>query len=196
MGSTPEIRTERLLLRRFAAEDAEAFFRLMSSDEVNRFLPVLPFKKIQEAEKYLLENYITTYENPVGFRYAVCLKSDNVPIGYAAVSDSDNYDLGYGLSREYWHNGIITEACGAVIEEVRKSGIPYITATHDVNNPRSGAVMKKIGMSYRYSYEELWQPKNILVLFRMYQLNLDGNHGRVYRGYWNKYPVHFVEEGV
>ena len=50
----------------------------------------------------------------------------------------------------------------------------YITATHDVNNPRSGRVMQAIGMRYCYSYEELWQPKNFPVIFRMYQLNLDG----------------------
>ena len=34
--------------------------------------------------------------------------------------------------------------------------------------------MRKLGMTYRYSYEELWQPKNFPVIFRMYQLNLNG----------------------
>lgn len=77
---------------------------------------------------------------------------------------------------------------------LRQVGIPYITATHDVNNPRSGNVMQAIGMTYRYSYEELWQPKNVLVTFRMYQLNFDGQQNRVYKKYWDKYPVHFVEE--
>lgn len=69
----------------------------------------------------------------------------------------------------------------------------YVTATHDVNNPYSGEVMKKIGMTYRYSYEEQWQPKGILVTFRMYQLNLDGKDERIYRKYWDKYDVHYVE---
>lgn len=54
--------------------------------------------------------------------------------------------------------------------------------------------MKKIGMTYRYSYEEQWQPKNIRVTFRMYQLNLDVQEGRVYQEYWDKYPNHFIEE--
>ena len=76
---------------------------------------------------------------------------------------------------------------------VKQSGIPYITATHDVKNPRSGKVMQNIGMHYQYSYEELWQPKNILVTFRMYQLNFDGQEDRVYKKYWDKYPVHFIE---
>ena len=40
--------------------------------------------------------------------------------------------------------------------------------------------MKQLGMRYQYSYEELWQPKNIPVTFRLYQLNLDGQEDRVY----------------
>ena len=79
-----------------------------------------------------------------------------------------------------------------MVEQLRRDSIPYITATHDVNNPRSGAVMQKLGMKYQYSYREQWQPKNFPVVFRMYQLNLDGKD-RVYRAYWEQYP-HFVEE--
>ena len=48
-------------------------------------------------------------------------------------------------------------------------------------------------MRYQYSYEELWQPKNFPVVFRMYQLNLDGNEDRVFKKYWEQYPNHFVE---
>ena len=75
-----------------------------------------------------------------------------------------------------------------------KDGVPYITATHDKNNPRSGGVMKQLGMKYQYSYEEQWQPKNIPVIFRMYQLNLDGAQTRVYRKYWDHSVEHFIEE--
>ena len=56
--------------------------------------------------------------------------------------------------------------------------------------------MKQIGMSYRYSYKELWQPKNFPVIFRMYQLNLDGEQDRVYRKYWDLYDEHFVEPAL
>ena len=41
--------------------------------------------------------------------------------------------------------------------------------------------MRQIGMKYQYSYEEQWQPKDLLVTFRLYQLNLDGNGSRVYQ---------------
>lgn len=94
---------------------------------------------------------------------------------------------------EYWHKGIATEAAKAVIELVKKDGLPYITATHDINNPRSGMVMQACGMKYCYTYEEQWKPKNFPVFFRMFQLNFDGNEDRVYRKYWDESENHFVE---
>lgn len=70
--------------------------------------------------------------------------------------------------------------------------MPFVTAIHDRENP-AARVMQKLGMAYRYSYREQWQPKNIPVVFRLYQLNLDGDNTRVYRAYWDKFPEHFVE---
>lgn len=74
---------------------------------------------------------------------------------------------------------------------LRSGGVPFITATHDADNPRSGAVKARIGMTYRYSYRELWQPKNRWVTFRMYQMELNGTWPD-YRGYWNRWPCHWV----
>lgn len=108
----------------------------------------------------------------------------------------EHHDFGYGLRKEFWHKGIVTEAGKAVIEQVKKDGLPYITATHDRNNPRSGGVMRNVGMKYQYSYEEQWQPKNILVTFRAYQLNLDGNESRIYKKYWDTSSVHFIEPNL
>lgn len=107
-----------------------------------------------------------------------------------------SHDLGYGLRREFWHRGMISEACRAVVGQVKRDGLPYITATHDVNNPRSGGVMRRLGMNYHYSYEEQWQPKDILVTFRMYQLNLDGNQERAFQKYWEESEKHFVEADI
>ena len=138
--------------------------------------------------------YALQYAKPQGYAYAICLKEDDIPIGYIKVDMEENHDFGYGLRKEFWHRGIVTEAGKAVVEQVKKDGLTYITATHDKENPRSGNVMKKLGMKYCYSYEERWQPKDITVIFRMYQLNFDGNDDRVYKKYWYQYENHFVEE--
>lgn len=196
MSNTPRLTTERLILRRFSLEDLPSFYQIMSDAEVNLFLPLFPVETELEARNYLKKNYLDRYQYPIGFHYAICLKADNIPIGYVNVADNDSHDFGYGLCKEFWHKGIVTEACKAIIEQLRLAGIPYITATHDVNNPRSGSVMQKLGMYYCYSYQEQWQPKNILVTFRMYQLNFDEQKDRVYMKYWDIYPEHFIENGL
>lgn len=191
--NTPELETDRLILRKFTEDDLDALYAIFSDTDVNTYLPWFPLKSEAETKKFFEDQYITAYGQPYGYRYAVCLKSDNIPIGYVNVNMDDSHDLGYGLRKEFWHKGIITEACKAVLRQLKKDGVPYITATHDIQNPRSGNVMKQLGMSYQYSYEEQWQPKDILVTFRMYQLNLDGQKERVYTKYWDMYPVHMKE---
>lgn len=168
----------------------------MSDDTVNEFLPWLPLKNIEQAKGDLQERFLKSYDAPKGFKYAICLQSDNIPIGYVNLSSDDSFDFGYGLSKEFWHKGIVTEASRAGTEQLKKSNIPFVTATHDVNNPRSGGVMRNLGMTYRYSYKELWQPKNIWVTFRMYQLNFDPKDSSTYRKYWETHPKHFVEENL
>ena len=191
--NTPALETERLVLRKFTEDDIPALFAIYSDREVNTFLPWYPLQSMEEARAFYEQRYAAEYARPKGYRYAVCQKSDNVPIGYVHVSMDDNHDLGYGLRREFWRRGMISEAAKAAVEQVKRDGLPYITATHDVNNPRSGRVMQALGMQYKYSYEELWQPKNFPVIFRMYQLNFDGYDGRVYTKYWDMYENHFIE---
>ncbi len=194
--NTPTLETERLILRKFTKDDIEALFEIYKDKEVNTYLPWFPLKSLKEAENFFYERYTKAYELDKGYKYAICLKTDNKPIGYVNVSTDNNHDLGYGLRKDFWHKGIVTEASKAVLEQVKKDGFLYVTATHDVKNPRSGAVMKKLGMSYKYSYEEQWQPKDILVTFRMYQLNFDGQVDRVYKEYWDNYEVHFIENNI
>lgn len=190
--NTPTIETQRLILRKFTEDDVHDFLDIMRDKEVNRFLPWFPLENLSEAEEFLKKNYLSHYNKPSAYRYAICLKENNKPIGYVNLSDGESNDLGYGLRKEFWHQGIVTEAAEAVIERIKNAGCLYITATHDINNPRSGEVMKKLGMNYCYSYVENWQPKGIFVTFRLYQLNFDENDAGIYMGYWNRYENHFV----
>lgn len=191
--NTPTLETERLILRRFKDADLDALFQIYSDEEVNTYLPWFPLHSMEEARTFFEERYREPYAQPRGYRFAICLRSDNIPIGYVHVDTGESHDFGYGLRREFWHRGIATEAGRAVLAQLKKDGVPYITATHDVKNPRSGGVMRQLGMRYEYSYEEQWQPKDFPVTFRMYQLNLDGQTERVYQKYWDASPVRFRE---
>ena len=161
---------------------------VLSHREVNRFLPWFPVDSLEKCVHFLEKQLMGPG------RYAICPKNDLSPVGYVTVGGPDSFDLGYGLARCWWGQGVAAEAAGAVVDEFRRMGVPYLTATHDVENPASGRVMEKLGMTYRYSYEEQWQPKNLRVLFRLYQLDLDGQRRPSYPGYWNAHPKHWVEE--
>lgn len=191
--NTPTIETDRLILRKFTENDIGALLTICGDRQINTFLPWYPLENTDDARRFLEDRYFKIYEQPQGYAYAICLKEDNIPIGYIGVNMDEAHDLSYGLRAEYWHRGIATEAVKAVLEQVQRDGVPFVTATHDRNNPRSGFVMQNAGMRYQYSYEEQWQPKNILVTFRLYQRNLDGNGERVYKKYWDTSAVHFVE---
>lgn len=195
--NTPRIETERLILRKFNENDIEDIFRIYSDVEVNKFLPWFPFKTIDEAKNYLYDKIFPCYKRDTGYTYAIELKSDNHVIGYIHVNDiGDSNDIGYGIEKKLWHMGIATEAVKAIMEHMKNAGYTYITATHDVKNPNSGKVMQKLGMEYKYSYVEQWQPKDISVTFRMYQINFDNVTERTYMKYWHKYENHFIEENI
>lgn len=183
------LETERLILRSFNERDLDYIFEIFSDVEVNKYLPWFPLKTKEDALLFYNENYV---ESKNKYSFAICLKENNIPIGYINVLTEDSYDFGYGLLKKYWNKGITSEACIKVIGFIKSLGIPFITATHDVNNIHSGNVMKKLGMKYKYSYEENWQPKNILVTFRMYQMNFkDENY--VYLKYWDISNKKYIE---
>ncbi len=187
------IYTERLILRKFEESDINDIYKIFSDEDTNRFYPWFPLKKISDARLFW-ERYVEVYRADSGYAYAVCLNKDNGPIGYVNVSLDESYDLGYGLLPQFRGIGIMSEAVKAVICRIREDGLLYVTATHDVNNPRSGEVMKRAGMTYRYSYREFWKPKNFWVTFRMYQLNFDGDDTFIYSGYIGRNGNFFIED--
>lgn len=181
--NTPRLETERLILRRFTEADIPAMFALFSDEDVNRYLPFFPVKDLAEAREFYEQRFAPVYAQERGYSYAVCLKTDDIPIGYVVLKMDEAYEFGFCLRKEFWNQGITTEAGLAVLARAEQDGIPFVTATHDANNPASGAVLKRMGLTHQYSYEELWQPKNFVVTFRAYQRNFTMPQDYVYRGY-------------
>ena len=128
-----KIETNRLILRKFKKKDIQALYLLLKDEEVNTFLPCYPIKNIKDTEDFYKKRFVNKE-----YCFAICLKENDKLIGYIKVDMDDSHDLGYALHKEFWHKGIACEASKALINQLKKDGIPYITATHDKNNPRSG----------------------------------------------------------
>ena len=177
-SNTPRLETERLILRKFTEKDCGDLFRILSDKEVNRFLPWFPHASAAETEAFMHDSIFRDYGKRTAYRYAVEKKDPRCVIGYLSLLGIDETercgDIGYGLLREYWGKGIMTEAVAALLAQLKTDGFRYVTATHDVNNPASGCVMRKCGMRFVRTYEEMWQPKNFLVEFALYRIDLNG----------------------
>lgn len=190
------IKTKRLVLRKFQGKDVPYIFDLLSDIDVNKYLPWFSLKTYEEAYDFYIKNIKTKYINNSSYFYAICLKDDNIPIGYIKFDKDESHDLGYAIQKDFWSKGLISEAAKAILKFAKEQGLEYVTATHDINNIRSGYVMKSCGMKYCYIYEENWQPKDIKVHFRMYQINFYKRNNKIYMKYWNKYTNHFIEDDV
>ena len=151
---TQTIYTERLVLRRFTVDDAQAMYDNWASDEkVTEFLTWKPHAS-PEISQSILEDWIKHYQEDDFYNWAIVLKEyGDEPIGNIAVvnmnEDTSMLHIGYCIGRKWWHTGITSEAMKAVMDflfdEVNAN---RIESRHDPRNPHSGGVMKKCGMKY------------------------------------------------
>ena len=158
LGTKP-IETSRLILRRFTLEDAQAMYDNWASDpEVTKFL-CWPTHTSVEVSRTVLSDWVSHYSEENYYQWAIVPKDFGQPIGsIAAVHIHDRVgkvEIGYCMGKNWWHQGIMTEALNAVIdfffEEV---GANRVEACHDPKNPHSGAVMKKCGMTYEGTHRQ------------------------------------------
>lgn len=148
---TAALKTQRLLLRSFHASDGEAMYRNWASDpEVTRYLTWTAHESPEISEK-LCALWEEESEKPEFYQWAIVLQELGEPIGsISVVRSNEKYawaELGYCIGRTWWGQGLMAEALCAVIQYlIRQVGFRQILAMHDVNNPNSGAVMRKAGM--------------------------------------------------
>lgn len=150
---TTKIETERLILRSFAIEDADSMFNNWASDnDICKYMRWIQHENKEETKK-VLSSWIDSYSKKSFYQWAVTLKGNDEPIGSIGlfvVNESDLCgDVGYCIGKKYWGQGIMTEALTAVLEFAFETiGFNRIETYHSVNNPASGRVMQKSGMTF------------------------------------------------
>lgn len=150
---TTTLETERLLLRRLTIDDAESMFNNWASDdEVTKYL-TWPTHKTIDNSKWFINFCLDGYKNTSFYNWAIELKDTHELIGNISVvnvlEETSGMELGWVIGKKYWGNGYVPEAAkcimGILFEDV---GVNCIFAQYDINNPKSGRVMQKLGMKY------------------------------------------------
>ena len=152
---TQYLETDRLILRQFTIDDAELMHKNWAFDsEVTKYLTWEPHQNF-EVTQAILTDWCSHYKEDSYYQWAITLKENpHEAIGsIGVVKQIDDVimsaHIGYCIGKTWWHLGITSEALARIMgfffDEV---GLNRIESLHDVNNPRSGSVMKKCGMKY------------------------------------------------
>jgi RimJ/RimL family protein N-acetyltransferase len=142
-------RTERLLLRPGFPEDASAVATAIGDESVVRNLAMAPWPYAeQDAGEWLAMD-----QHPLLPSLLMVKRTGGTPriigaIGIHLVDHAGGQrcpELGYWIARPYWGLGFATEAGRAVLAMARSHGLPPLIAGHFIDNPASGAVLRKLG---------------------------------------------------
>lgn len=150
---TKRLETERLVLRRWCADDAPAMFANWANDpEVTRFLTWEPHGSV-EVSQAVLADWERSYAQPDFYQWVICLRETGEPVGSISVVNCQEevsaLEIGYCIGRRWWRQGITSEALQVVIDFLfTQVGALRICADHDSRNPNSGRVMRHCGMTY------------------------------------------------
>ncbi len=156
---TIRLETPRLILRRFVISDVENMYKNWASDsEVTKYLTWSVHTSIDITKdfiRYCIENYarIDFYS------WVIEIKNTHEIVGSISVVSIkecvNKVELGYCIGKNWWGLGITPEAGNAVIKFLfEEVGVNRIAAAHDKNNPKSGRVMQKLGMTYEGTFRK------------------------------------------
>lgn len=143
--------TQRLILRPWHEDDAEALYKYASDPEVGPRAGWPPHQSVEESREII--NGIFSGEG----MWAVELKETGEPIGCVGYLTSecsnlpiaeDEAEVGYWIAKPYWSQGICTEAMKAVVDFCFKTKcFNRLWGDYFPTNPASGKVMEKCGFA-------------------------------------------------
>lgn len=139
------LETKRLLLRPITMADAADMYEYASDEETTAY--VFPRHQSLAETKEVIANYFMAA--PLG-KYAIEAKSNGKMLGTIDLRVESEFlrgELGYTLNKAYWGQGLMPEAALVLLSlGFDKLQLLRIQAFHNLENPKSGRVMEKIGM--------------------------------------------------
>ncbi|MBQ8834187.1 MAG: GNAT family N-acetyltransferase [Oscillospiraceae bacterium] len=146
------LETARLRLRKLETGDVPLYFaRLGSSQRVTEHMLWVPHKDISESEASI-RKALSRYETGKFYRWAITTREENAIIGIIDLlrfdEDRGTCSFAYMLGEDFWGRGYGTEAVKAVLAfAFSEMELEAVEADHFAENPASGAVMCKAGMT-------------------------------------------------
>jgi len=146
--------TERLIIREWEDDDYQALYDYASDSNVTKFLKFPTYTTVDTAKEriaFLRQQY---KDKSTTADYCIESKQDKVVVGAIGIvshKDKNNgeVEIGYLLNSKYQGQGFMTEALVGMFKYIKQNQIAKrIVLRHDVDNVKSGNVMKRAGMTF------------------------------------------------
>lgn len=149
----PSFETNRLILRKININDLDDIYEFSSDPKVAHHMTWEVNKTKEETLHNFVSIVIEKYKTGQSADWAIVHKESNKVIGTCSFVDWSNNnqkaEIGYVLNRNYWGQGLVSEA----IKEVIKFGFEILELNRieggcDTDNIGSEKVMLKAGFKY------------------------------------------------
>jgi RimJ/RimL family protein N-acetyltransferase len=146
------LETDRLSLSKFTVEDAPFILKLVNDPSWLRFIGDRGVHNLEDAQKYILNGPVSSYEL-FGFGlYLVKTKRNEVQVGMCGLIKRDfmeDVDIGYAFLPDFWGIGYAQEAAVAVLEQGKRDfRLKRIVAVVSPDNRSSIKLLKKLGFHF------------------------------------------------
>ena len=139
-------RSKRLLLRPPWPEDWKLILNGIADEAVVRNLASAPWPYGPDDARAFAAMPVA----PAFPRFLIT-RADNAQlvgcIGLDQAGAEKTAELGYWIARAHWGQGYATEAARAVLDVARMLGHTRVVASHFIDNPASGKVLRKLGFA-------------------------------------------------
>lgn len=149
----PQLRTPRLLLRRWRDSDREPFAALNADPDV---MAHFPKPLTSERSDHMIDLIEAEFDRHDFGLWAIEVADTGAFIGFAGLNEvgfhahfTPAVEIGWRLARQAWGHGYATEAARAALAYgFDVIGLPEVVSFTSTTNLRSQAVMRRIGMTY------------------------------------------------
>lgn len=149
---TPVLTTARCILVPHRLDNAKVMFdRWCSDDRVTKYVCWTTHGSVQDTIQWLKSETENTDSDKM-YQWAFALKPDGYVFGSGGLHynyGEDCFELGYIIMHDKWNQGYATEIAKEIVGFAQTVlGAKQLVALHAVENPASGAVMRKCGFVY------------------------------------------------
>ncbi len=141
--------TQRLVIRKGRASDAEEIWPWREDDELNRWLTAIPTSPEQNKERWVAgldSNYVAEMAGTIVATGKIAPEQAWAQSEVADQVDGAQVEIGWVVAPGHQGQGIGTEFARALLDISFSSGARRVTAYCFADNAASARIMEKIGM--------------------------------------------------